>query len=383
MFYSWSAARPRDGLEVVLFPLDTNRFRLGYLYDLSWGGGSIFTSRSTGLTPGAKLQLSIGPFSYFLGFKTAIINQEVELAATDLAEATEYDVIGLRETNYGGLTGFGIDVTPWFHLDLSGGVFQTGTFPISGLRTEPVYSYGGSGRVVFHQGIPVGMSSDFRLYRNDPGAEASIARQEEYVPGRLSWYVSAEGGLIGQHLADPDAFSATQEQLGYAGALQFRLKYGFFRANATAFIRNAAYLLHNVPSIVPFVAIADSGVTLGPQFFGAVGADYHIEVAHLTVGGILGVEVPAFYTSDTSDVTVVIGERGIESRLPRGDEPFPVVAVRLSAQWDLAQFLSLVAFVQYVRDSNQTQLEVTPYGTRRVYQREDQLGLGVMAQARF
>jgi hypothetical protein len=323
----------------------------------------------------------VGPFYYFIGLKTAIINQEVELEAID--EHVEHDVIGLRETNYGGLTGFGIDIFPWWRVDVSAGVFQTGTFPISGLRTEPVYAYGGSARLVFHQGIPVGMSSDFRLYRNDPDAEASVARREEYVPGRLSWYVSAEAGVIGQHLANPDEFGQTQEQLGYAAALQFRLKYGYFRAHATAFLRNASYLLHNVPSIVPFVAIAGEGVTLGDQMFGALGADYRFESAHLTVGGILGVEMPAFYTSDTSDVTVVIGERGIESRLPRGENPFPVIAARLTVQWDLAEFLSLVGFVQYVRDSNQTRLEETPYGTRRVYQREDQLGLALMAQARF
>ena len=65
---------------------------------------------------------------------------------------------------------------------------RSGTFPIGGLRTEPVYAYGGSARVVFHQGIPIGLSSDFRLYRNDPDAEASIARREDYVPGRLSWF---------------------------------------------------------------------------------------------------------------------------------------------------------------------------------------------------
>ena len=27
-----------QGFDLVLFPLDTDRFRLGYLYDISWGG---------------------------------------------------------------------------------------------------------------------------------------------------------------------------------------------------------------------------------------------------------------------------------------------------------------------------------------------------------
>ncbi len=383
MVYNWNEARPDDGLEIILFPLDTERFRVGYLYDLSWGGGGIFTSRATGLTPGLKLQLRVGNFYYFIGMKTAVINQEVEAPSTGEEEHNEHEIIGLRETNYGGLTGLGIDALPWLRIDISGGIFQTGTFPINGLRTEGVYSYGGAARLVFHQGIPVGMSSDFRLYRNDPDAEASVAGGEEYAPGQFSWYLSVEGGVIAQHLANPDAFGQTDEQVGYALALQFRLKYGYFRANVTGFLRDASYLLHNVPSLVPFYATASEGVDTGPQLFGALGADYHFARAHLTIGAMLGIEMPAYYRSDTSDVTVVIGERGIESRLPQGDEPWPVIAVRVSAQWQLAEFLSLIAFMQYVRDSNQTRLEVTAYGTRRIYLRDDQLGFAIMAQARF
>jgi hypothetical protein len=384
MVFNWNHSRPSDGLEIVLFPISTERFRVGYLYDLSWGGGGIFTRMADRLTPGLKLQLRVGNFYYFIGLKTAVINQEVEAPAPDTALAeTEHDIIGLRETNYGGLTGLGIDATPWLRLDLSGGIFQSGTFPINGLRTEGVYSYGGAARVVFHQGIPVGMSSDFRLYRNDPETGASISRGEQYTPGQLSWYLSAEGGVIAQHLADADTFAGTTDQVGYAFALQFRLKYSYFRAHLTGFIRNAAYMLHNVPSLVPFFAISAEGVTMGPQIFGALGADYRFERAHLTLGGILGVEMPAYYASDTSDVTVVIGDHGIESRLPQGDDPYPVIAARVSAQWDLAEFLSLIAFVQYVRDSNQTRLEVTEWGTRRIYLREDQLGFALMAQARF
>ena len=95
------------------------------------------------------------------------------------------------------------------------------------------------------------MSSDFRLYRNDPDAETSVATSEEYVPGQFSWYLSVEGGLIAQHLANPDEFGSTEEQVGYAGAVQFRLKYGYFRAHATGFLRNASYLLTTCPRSSP------------------------------------------------------------------------------------------------------------------------------------
>jgi hypothetical protein len=383
LFYGWNTARPTDGLEVVLFPIDTNRFQVGYLYDLSFGGGNIFTRNAGSLTPGLKLQIRVGNFYYFIGMKTAVVRQEVEVPTTE-GEESEFTVQFVSETNYGGLTGLGFDATPWFRFDLSGGYFQTGTFPIAGLRAQPVYTYGGAARVVFHQGIPVGMSADFRLYRNDPDADASVGRRgEEYAPGQFSWYLSAEGGIIGQHLSDREVFEGTREQLGYAAALQFRFKFGYLRGHLTGFVRNAPYMLMNTPSLVPFVAVAGEGVTVTPQAFGALGVDYFFPAAHLTLGGMLGVESPPFYEADTSNVGWVLDEHGFRDALPFGDRPYPVIAARLSVQWDLAEFMSVVAALQYVRDANQTRREQTAFGDRLTYQRENQLGFLVTAQARF
>lgn len=382
LFYAWNATRPTDGLEVVFFPIDTNRFRIGYLYDLSFGGGNIFTSNASSLTPGLKLQVRVGNFYYFIGLKTAVIRQEVEVE-TGEGEESEHSIQFVSETNYGGLTGLGIDALPWLRIDISGGFFETGTFPLPGLRSVGVYTYGGAARAVFHQGIPVGMSADFRLYRNDPDAQASVGRGEEYVPGQFSWYLSIEGGVIGQHLSDREVFAGTREQVGYAAALQFRFKYGYLRGHLTGFVRNAAYMLHNTPSLVPFVAIAGEGVRVTPQAFGALGVDYHFAAAHLTIGGMLGVEMPPFYEAETAQFGWVLDENGYRDPLPEGDQPFPVVAARLSAEWDLAEFMSLVAALQYVRDANQTRREQTAYGERLVYQRENQLGFLITAQARF
>ncbi len=383
LFYGFSAARPTDGIELVLFPLDTNRFRIGYLYDLSFGGGNIFTRNASGITPGFKFQLRIGNFYYFLGMKTAIVRQEVEVAVDPDALESEHTVQFVSETNYGGLTGFGIDALPWLRFDMSGGIFETGTFPIPGLRGMSVYTYGGAARAVLHRGIPVGMSSDFRLYRNDPDAEAGVGRGEEYVPGQFSWYLSLEGGIIGQHLSDPDAFGETIEQVGYAAALQFRFKYGYLRGHLTGFIRNAGYMLHNTPSLVPYVGFSADNTTVTPQAFGALGLDYHIASAYLTIGAMLGVELPAFYEADTAVFGWVLDEQGFRDPLPPGDQPMPVIAARVSAQWDLAEFMSFVATVQYIRDSNRTNRIQTAYGEQLEYERENQLGFLLTAQARF
>lgn len=385
LFWNWFANRPNDGLELVLFPLDTERFRVGYLYDLSWGGNSIFTSRSTGLSPGAKLQIKYGIGYYFLGFKTAIVLQEADISSNDDEDTTgEQDIVGIRETNYAALAGAGWDFLPQLRVDISGGFFQTGTFPLNGLWTEKVYAFGGSLRIVYHEGIPVGISSDFSLYRNDPESEASMGNREQYVVGQFSWMVSLEGSVIGQHLADLSNYGVTTLQPGYAGALQLRMKYGYLRWHVTGFIRNLEYLLMNVPSFVPFVAIPSEGVTTRFELFGAAGIDYYFSTPRLTLGLIGGVQLPAYYQSDTSEVVYVVGKNGIESALPLGDEPYAVFASRLSLQWDISDLISTVLFVQYMFNANRTLLERADDGTlERTYQRYHELGFGITAQARF
>src|SRR5207248_844114 len=52
---------PKTGFSATFFPLDTDRFRLGYLYDMSWGGTAASINQSIfpriqGSSPGLKLQ---------------------------------------------------------------------------------------------------------------------------------------------------------------------------------------------------------------------------------------------------------------------------------------------------------------------------------------
>ena len=109
LVYNWNQTRPNDGLEVVLFPLDSDRFRVGYLYDLSWGGYESFSTGAAALSPGFKLQLRLGNLYTFVGMKVAIVNQE------RLMEDNTIQTV--REANYGGLAGVGMDVLPWLRFD--------------------------------------------------------------------------------------------------------------------------------------------------------------------------------------------------------------------------------------------------------------------------
>lgn len=362
-----------DGLSFILFPFDTERFRLGYLWDISWGGGAIFTNKRGGWAPGAKIVLKIRSFDMFVGFKTAKVSQ--------LQETTEEgQPLSIQQTNFGFLAGAGIDILNFLKLDLGGGFFQQGTFEFSGIRGKPVYTAGWSLRIALHKGMEVGMSADFALYRNQPDVEEQIAHQEEYKKGGLGFVISLEGTALIQHLADPEKYSTTTIQPAYAAAAQFKFKVGNTRLHLTGFFRSLEFILHNVPSFTPFMAIPKQ-VGIHPQFFTAAGADYYFEKLHLTPGIIAGVQFPASYTS--GGYTIVVRNAEQRDILVEGDREKPIYTTRVSLKWDLSKILSLLAFVQYVHDPNITKLKRDASGTYRVYTAQNELGGAIVTQARF
>jgi len=375
-----------DGLALVFFPFDTERFRLGYLWDISWGGGGLFTNKRNGFAPGLKLQFDIGDVDFFVGFKTAKVSEQRE---SDI----EGEPLNVQETNYGGLGGVGWDIADLFRVDLSGGYFEQGTFDQPGLVGEPVYTYGGSLRLALHDGMDVGPGADFRLYRNEPYADealsdTALAAAATAVaadaglepPPELTWAVTLEGTILGQHVADMDTVGGSVIQPAYAAALQGKIKYGGFSASLTGFFRNLEFILHNVPSFSPFVAIPGAATT-APEFFVAATASYFFQSTHLTPSLIAGVQLPA--TLQAGGTTIVVRNEEVRDILPSGDDSVAIFSTRASLRWDLSDILSLYGMVQYVYDNNATRLERDDFGTFRIYRAAHQLGLAIMAQARF
>lgn len=371
-----------DGLSVIFFPFDTERFRLGYLWDITWGGGAIFTNKRHGFAPGAKVAFRHGIFNAFLGFKTtkiSIIKDETE----------DGEPLNVQETAYGVLGGAGLDIANAFRIDLGAGFFQQGTFEFNGLVGRPVYTAGFSLRLAYHLGRKVGLPADFSLYRNDPwaaqqalGPEPAHAPEEtaKPAPKELSVEVSAEGTVLIQHLADPDGFGDTVIQPAFAAALQFLLSYGGLRTHLTGFFRSTPYILHNVPGFSPFWALPDA-VKTGHELFLAAGVDYHFEKIHLTPGLIAGVQAPATYSA--GGTTVVIRDEASRDILPLGEKALPIFSLRGSLKWDLSEMMSLMLFLQYSRDVNRTKLVRDPEGTFRTFLGANELGAALVAQARF
>jgi hypothetical protein len=393
LFYNTSS-KEKEGLGLTFFPLDTDRFRLGYLYDLSWGGTAASINQSIfpriqGAAPGAKIQYDHEKFYVFGGFKTATIIQPEQVL--NPGGESEVEVVRVGETNYGFLGGAGVDPFENLRLDVGGGYFQQGKFDLEDVRGKSVYTYGGSGRVVVHQNMPVPQSVDFLLYRNDPAKPLILFKPEKYDPNQFAWSLSAEASVLQQHLKDFDAAGATKDQSAVAGAVQGVVRAGYLRFSATGIYRNLNFVVRNVPGFIPFETLPQSAKT-DPELFGALAADYHIASAHLTPGIGGGVQLPATFRSEFSDGgiqaqrVIVVRQQGDESILPYNKDRSMIVQARLALRWDISEMFALVGWVQVIRDNNGTLVVRDPTegsASLRVFQSPTRLGAAAALQARF
>jgi len=389
-----TGASEKEGLSAVFFPLDTDRFRLGYLYDLSWGGTaaninqSIFP-RLQGAAPGLKVQYDAQKFYLFGGFKTATIIQPQQV----LSPGGENDIETVRvgETNFGFLGGAGVDPIDNLRVDVGAGYFQQGKFDLEDVRGKNVYTYGGSGRVVYHQGMPVPSSVDFLLYRNDPNKPLILFKPEKYDTSQLGFSISAELNWLQQHLKDFDVAGAVKDQSARGAAVQGVIKAGYFRFSATGIYRELNFVVRNVPGFIPFETLPASAKT-DPELFGSIATDYYIPSLHLTPGIGGGVQLPATFRSEFTDGgvpaqrVIVIRQQGDESILPYNKDRSLIIQARAAVRWDISDMFALVAWVQLVRDNNGTFVVRDPSeGTAslRVFQSPNRLGTSVAVQARF
>ena len=393
LFYQ-TGNHEREGISAVFFPLDTDRFRVGYLYDISWGGTASYINqsifpRAQGSSPGLKVQYDHDKFYAFGGFKTAQIVQPQQVL--NPGGQNDVETVRVGETNFGFLGGLGVDATKNLRFDTSGGYFQQGKFDLDDVRGQSVYTVGGAARIVLHHDMPVPASVDFALYKNDPMSPMTMFAPEKYSARQVAWSLSLEGDVLEQHLKDFDVAGATKNQGAYAGALQAVTKFGYLRLSATGIIRNLNYDVRNVPGFIPFETLPQ-GTQTDPEIFGAFAADYYIPSLRLTPGIGGGLQLPATFKSEFTDGgvpasrTIVVRSQGDESILPYDATRSPIIQSRVSLRWDLSQMLSAIVWVQYVRDNNGTLVVQDPTeGTAslRVYQSPDRLGAAASLQARF
>lgn len=373
---------------LTLFPFDTNRFRLGYLYDISWGGPEIFPSKGVS-APGAKAQMNWGPFYLFGGAKTARLLDEG---------------INEIESNWGFLGGLGIDIAEMISVEAGGGYFNRGTNPNAGVEGEPVVGYGGSTRLVFHYGTGAGSSVDFRLYRNDLGTtDLFLQNGREFKP-KFSAFAAVEYTLLQQTLQDgnPGKLTTTVAQTAQAAALTTKLRLWYFDLGADVIYRDLPFVVFNRAGYVPFQDFP-SDVILEPEIMFAASVAAHAPVIRSTFAAVIGAQMPSTFNGGSQ--TVVVRNAGSVDILPcqTYDDPTkadrvcvtpytrsPIWALRLAAKFDVSPMLSLVAETTAIIDNNQTDIIDDEQGqvSRAFISTGDlgfplRFGAGLFAQVRF
>jgi hypothetical protein len=394
-YHTAGGSEGKEGLGLTLWPLDTDRFRLGYLYDISWGGTNASINQSIfprlqGSAPGAKLQYQGPNWNVYAGFKTASI---VQVQETAVPNTSDVETLRVGQINVGFLGGGAIDVNDLLHLDAGFGYFQQGKFDLPGVEGKRIYTYGVSARAVVHdKDMPVAQSIDFLLYRNDPNKPQVIFSPEKYIEGKTTWSASVEFTNLFQNLADFETFAATRIQQARSAALQANLKSSFFRASVTGIFRDLPFVLRNQPSFIPFQTLPVSVSTNNELFFAAA-ADYYLQALHLTPGIGAGLQLPASLKSSSQDSssapidrTVVVREQGNIAILPVNRGAVPIIQMRASVKWDVSRILSAIVWTQLVVDNNGTFVARDPSESTvslRTFLSPVFFGLGTSVQARF
>ena len=375
----WKDPSHKDPARVslVVFPTSSDRMRLGYSYRLSWGGSPEY-SRSRSSVPGVKVQYDTGKAYGYVGAKSAVV--------LDRASAEEEAVMGF-------LAGAGIDITPMIRVEANGGYFNRGSNELQDVIEETVQLYGVSGQVAIHDGMPVGSSIDYRLYRNDPLRVGRLFRRAEY-PGGLSWLAAAEATILAQTLKDPELTGSTTIQYGMAADLNARVKKDRTRFRLDVQVRDLAYILHSTPSLPTFSDFPSEYDQTG-NFFAAVGADQNFD-DKWTLGVVVGLDMPATLTTPTGVIpgdtvpgdgtsTAVIREEGDITILPQGEKAAAQFAAKFTGRLDFAEYFASIIDVYYSYDPNQTRLvrEGPEDLLSRQFGEFHQLGFNITLQAKF
>jgi len=297
----------------------------------------------------------------------------------------------------GFLAGAGYDATPKVRVEINGGAFDRGGNELEDVNTEHVQLYGASAQVAVHDGMPVQSSIDYKLYKYDPERIGRLFNKESY-PGGTQWLAMTEATLLGQTLKDPEKTGSTKIQYGAAGDINFRAKIGRNRVRADVQYRDLAFLLHTVPSLPTYSDFPygkNDAFQITPNYFGDVGADHNWD-DRLTLGAVIGVEMPATLTSKSGvpgsatlgESTAVIDNKGqstLITILPTGTKAVPRYAVKGSAQVDFGDIYAALLDVYFVYDANQTILSRDNAGQPLMYQfgKFNQLGFNATLQAKF
>jgi hypothetical protein len=382
-----------DSVFLELFPIDADRLRLGFHYEVTWGGTDIFPRNfRTTPAPAARVGVDIGEFYAFAGIKTALIKSAVE---AKLANAEGNETLFVERTFYGGLFGAGVELgVDGLWLEANGGVFEKGTNNKAEVLGKPIIAAGGSAMLSFSRGLPIGRRLDLNLFRADP-VRFDLTETEPYG-GPVSFRVAGEYTLLTQTLADFDFTGSTKNELSMAGFASAAVKAGGARVLLDGGFRDLTFITADVPGFFPYSALPEAA-EVTPEFSAVLSFDYLFQTVGLTPYVSVGFQMPATYkgslpagqnnsqvSQGVQHVVVRGDEPGDWDILPEGEEVMPVLSTLGGLRWTYEDTFAALFQLDYSYDPDRAQIRKDENGIgRRVFVDPNRLGVSLLASVRF
>jgi hypothetical protein len=370
---------PDHTVSLTGYAVDSGRFRLGYSYDLTWGGREIH-SFTTGAAPGVRLQWQNGGSYAFVGAKSTVgdyIEPETRLKR--------------NQAYYGTLFGGGVQLGDNVKVEAGLGSFQQGQIQnvdstTSTLYGEPIVALGYAGQIAWRSTSELDWieSADLKLYRNAPEfvKDSYISHRQLDGTGLL---VQAEINRLQHNLLDPVKGDTTTIETGTAGDLQSLLVTGSTSIGVDVVYKDLAYILFNVPGLTSGVAM-NPKMPKTPQLYTRLKASHYFANAHIAPMLGVGLMQPATY--DTSSGTFVQYTERDKEQVPTSAEPSAILSGLAGVQLDMSKSVVIVAEVLYTVDNNQSEFVQTgdhPEGERIAASAVERkvMGMNLMMRARF
>ncbi len=365
-------------LSLTGYAVDANRFRLGYSYDLTWGGRDIYAFDPSA-APGARLQYQNGPHSVFVGVKTAV---------GDYTDPTTG--ITRNQAYWAALGGGGVEIAKLFRVDAGAGWFQQGQLTnvadtTSVLYNAPIIATGGCAQISFRttEKIDFISNSELKLYRNAPEfvRESYISHRKVEGFGLL---IQGEVNVLAHNLIDPENIDSTLVETAVAGDVQALAIFGTTEIGLDLVYKDLPYILFNVPGITSGYGISPS-IETTPQQYIRASASHWFEKAHLTPSLGMGYMIPATYKTSTGTF-VQYSERD-KSNVPDGFPAAALLSGVVGLQWDISKSMVGVGEVLYTLDNNKSTFVQEDGSVGKNIQApanwRNELGFNLMLRARF
>jgi len=371
----------RHNISLTGYAVDAQRFRLGYSYDLAYGGRQIM-ARSVGAMPGARLQWEKNGSYLFAGAKTAISSR------------TQVEWEGDRNTAYyAGLAGGGLALGDNLRLEAGFGTFQQGQLEnvpdaSSELYGEIITARGLSGQVSYRSTPDLAFiqSAELRLYRNSPDMIRDTYIFHNQLDG-VGVLVQAELNRLDHNLLDPNPPEGTEGtvlEAALAGDVQTLLVINSTELGLDFVYKDLPYILFNIPGLTSGVALPED-MEITPQLYMRASATHYFPEAHFATGLGFGLMQPATYVTDAGTY-VQYDERNKEA-VPEGADPANILSVVWSNQLDLSKSMVAVTQLMYTQDPNLSEVITdSEGGTTRIAEPEEvqnAVGFNLILRARF